>query len=371
MMRLLMTADAAGGVWTYALELARALAPFGIQTTLATMGPPPSTDQIIDALDVPGLDLVTGTFALEWMDDPWRDVERAGEWLLDIAADARPSIVHLNGFVHGALAFDAPVVVAGHSCVVSWAEATGGSIDPAWMRTYRAKASAGLRAADWVVAPSAGMLEALQQAYGPFHRASIVPNGRSADKFARRGQDEKEPMVFSAGRIWDRAKNVGALVRIAPALPWPVFIAGDGAVDSQSGVHALGRLPSFEIAAWLSRAAIFALPARYEPFGLLPLEAALSGCALVLGDIPTLREVWGNAAVYVDPNRPEALEAAIARLASSPDLRRACASAAYERAKVYTPSRMAKMYVCLYESAGVARTRTRLRAPLRSERRAS
>ncbi len=32
------------------------------------------------------------------------------------------------------------------------------------------------------------------------------------------------------------------------------------------------------------------LPARYEPFGLSVLEAALSGCALVLGDIPSLRE---------------------------------------------------------------------------------
>ena len=44
----------------------------------------------------------------------------------------------------------------------------------------------------------------------------------------------------------------------------------------------------------MARASIYALPARYEPFGLSILEAALSGAALVLGDIPSLREVWGG-----------------------------------------------------------------------------
>ena len=49
----------------------------------------------------------------------------------------------------------------------------------------------------------------------------------------------------------------------------------------------------------MGRAAIYALPARYEPFGLSILEAALSGCALVIGDIPSLREIWADAALFV------------------------------------------------------------------------
>ena len=36
----------------------------------------------------------------------------------------------------------------------------------------------------------------------------------------------------------------------------------------------------------------------YEPFGLAPLEAALCGCAVVANDIGSLREVWGEAAIY-------------------------------------------------------------------------
>jgi hypothetical protein len=59
-------------------------------------------------------------------------------------------------------------------------------------------------------------------------------------------------------------------------------------------VRCLGPLEASELAGWMHRAAIYALPARYEPFGLSALEAAQAGCALVLGDLSSLREVWGT-----------------------------------------------------------------------------
>ena len=68
-------------------------------------------------------------------------------------------------------------------------------------------------------------------------------------------------------------------------------------------MHCSGRLTPPQMARVVSRApSIYALPARYEPFGLSVLEAALSGCALVLGDIPSLREIWDGAALFVDPD---------------------------------------------------------------------
>src|ERR671936_823141 len=109
MRRILMTADAVGGVWTYALELARALRQHGIQTTLATMGPRPSRDQLDAAAEIPELEVITSDFELEWMDDPWRDVEAAGDWLLSLEARVEPAIVHLNGYAHGALRWRNPV----------------------------------------------------------------------------------------------------------------------------------------------------------------------------------------------------------------------------------------------------------------------
>src|SRR4051812_23070336 len=82
-MRVLMTADAVGGVWTYALDLAQALTSRGISTTLATLGPRPREDQVQAACAIDRLTLVTSEFKLEWTDDPWEDVAAAGRWLLE------------------------------------------------------------------------------------------------------------------------------------------------------------------------------------------------------------------------------------------------------------------------------------------------
>ena len=119
------------------------------------------------------------------------------------------------------------------------------------------------------------------------------------------------------------------------------------------------------MAAWLARAAVFALPARYEPFGLLPLEAALSGCALVLGDIESLREVWGDAADYVDPDDADALARTINTLIASPERLHAASGAAYAQAVGYGMERTAAAYVDLYQRAGVpARVRGTLTCAL-------
>jgi glycogen(starch) synthase len=117
------------------------------------------------------------------------------------------------------------------------------------------------------------------------------------------------------------------------------------------GVRPLGKLSEAELGGWLSRAAVFALPARYEPFGLCALEAAMSGCALVLGDIPSLREVWQDAAVFVPPDRPGALEAALQRLIADPVLRAATAARCRRRAGRFTLSKMARGYLELYARA--------------------
>ena len=117
---------------------------------------------------------------------------------------------------------------------------------------------------------------------------------------------------------------------------------------SAPGVELLGCLPPAGVADFLSRASIYALPARYEPFGLSGLEAALSGCALVLGDIPSLREVWADAAVFVDPDDPAALESALLALIADADRRQEMARRARGRAAVYTPERMADGYLAAY-----------------------
>jgi glycosyltransferase involved in cell wall biosynthesis len=123
-----------------------------------------------------------------------------------------------------------------------------------------------------------------------------------------------------------------------------------GAVALPANVHPVGRLGSPEIAARMAEAAVFAAPARYEPFGLAILEAALSGCALVLGDIPTLRELWDDAALFVVPDDTAALREALATLLSDPEAAAALGRRARRRAGRYTAHRMGEAYVETYAS---------------------
>lgn len=353
-LRVLMTADAISGAWTFALDLARALAPRGVRMVIASMGPLPSAAQRRAAAEVTGLELVTREFRLEWMTEPWADVTAAGDWLLWLERRCHPDVVHINGFAHAALPFRAPVISVGHSCLQTWSDALPGAIDAGMLASFRHAAARGLRAARLVVAPSHSMLRALQEHFGPLERTLVIHNGRSDELFQ---PGPKEPFVMTAGRLWDRAKNADAVARVAPRLGWPTALVGEsgslpgGRGLSSTGVRVLGLLDDREQAEWLSRASIFALPARYEPFGLMPLEAALSGCALVLGDIENLREIWGDTAVFVDPDDVDGLAWALQALIDSRQHLERYAAAALGRAHRYSLQRMAAGYLEAYRRA--------------------
>jgi glycosyltransferase involved in cell wall biosynthesis len=349
-MKILMTADTVGGVWTYAMELARALQDHDATVVLAAMGAPLQNSQRADVSALRNVSVRESSYKLEWMEDPWEDVDRAGEWLREIERVEQPDLVHLNGYAQAALRWRSPVVVVGHSCVRSWWEAVRRAPVPESWGEYTRRVRAGLHAADLVVAPSHTMLDALQHQYGPLTRSVVVHNGREGPFH----QDEKAPYVMTAGRLWDDAKNVAALGRVADDLPWPIYVAGPsaspaGASTALGDLRPLGHLCQQELAAWLAHASIFALPARYEPFGLAVLEAARSGCALVLGDIPSLRELWGNAALYVAPDDDGAICSAIEWLCHDAPLRRELAARARNRSLTYTPARMATRYRVLYD----------------------
>ena len=343
-MKVLLTSDTVGGVWTYALELSRGLHDLDVEVVLAAAGPPLTSDRQEEARNA-GVRLFAREAALEWMEDPWADLAETREWLLDLAAFAGVDLVHLNEYAHVHAPWDAPVVLVGHSCVLSWHEEVRGVPAPAEWNRYRDLVTGAVAQTDLLVAPTRWMLDQLERLYDLARARLVIPNGREASGFTPL---EKEPFVLTAGRIWDEGKNVAAVDRAASTLDWPVFATGDAGTWRPRSLRLLGQLPAAELARWFGRASIFALPARYEPFGLSPLEAALSGCALVLGDIPSLREVWGDAAVYVDPGDDDAIAAALERLVADERLRHELATAAFRRARTYTASRMAASYVAAY-----------------------
>src|SRR5690625_7696902 len=88
-----------------------------------------------------------------------------------------------------------------------------------------------------------------------------------------------------------------------------------------------------EVFTWLRQASVFVMPSRYEPFGLSVLEAALSGCALILSDIPTFREVWGASARYIDTESPDHIQQQLKRLTDDRELCREMAARAIQRCR--------------------------------------
>jgi glycogen(starch) synthase len=348
--RVLMTADTVGGVWTYALELAKALAPHGIEIALATMGSPLSASQSHQVGAIQNIQVYESAFKLEWMDDSFPDVARAADWLLKLENEIKPDLIHLNGYIHGALPWREPHMVVGHSCVLSWWRAVNSESAPDSWKPYRKAVTRGLQLADLVAAPTRAMMCELQHHYGTLKSTVVIPNGRDANLYTAGG---KAHCVLAAGRLWDEAKNITALDRACEHLSWPVYVAGEpdhpnGARYRPRHLALLGALSETELASQLSHAAIYALPARYEPFGLSILEAALSGCALVLGDIPSLRENWLGAAVFVPPDDVDALESALTGLIGNEHRRRKLAALARSRAVGFTPQRMADGYLCAY-----------------------
>jgi glycosyltransferase involved in cell wall biosynthesis len=235
-LRVLMSADAAGGALSQALLLARALQKREVRVVLAVMGGSPSRAEREEAGRIPGLSLHESACRLEWM-DPWDDVARAGAWLLDLEDRTRPDVVQLSGLAHGALPFRAPRVVVTRGCALSWFEAVFGTEPPLRLDRCHHEATQGLAGA------------------------------------------------------------------------------------------------------------------------LSVLEAALEGCALVLGDIPSVRALWGGTALFVDPDDADDLGRALRCLILHAGVRTALGARARSRALDCSLERMALGYLAVHDEV-CARPRT-------------
>lgn len=349
--RLLMTVDSVGGVWRWSLDVAAALAARGCATVLVGLGPEPAPAQRAEAEAVRGLRLVWLDAPLDWLVDGEGDLAAVPRALSTLAAEYAVDLVHLNVPSQAVgLEIACPVVVMSHSCVRTWWQAVrGGRLPEAW-EWQGLMHRRGFERADLVLVPSRAHAADLTRAYGPIGSLQVVANGTG---FEPGPAVAKESFVLAAGRWWDAGKNGAALDEAARLSPWPIVMAG--ALTSPGGerfeatrAEAIGELPPGDLRGLIRRAAIFASPALYEPFGLAVLEAARAGCALVLSDIPTFLDLWGGAAMFTKPREPVGLAGAVARLATDPVLRAEYGERAAERARRYTLDRQADALVAAY-----------------------
>jgi len=351
----MMTADTVGGVWTFAASLSREVGAAGFEVLLVTLGPRPGAAQRAMVSGLPGVSMIETDLALEWQDPAGADLRQAKRVLADIADQFSPQIVHLNSFREASFGWKAPHIVVAHSCVNSWAAACGENdafTGREW-GVYTANVRAGLRQAAAWVAPTSAFRDEMARLYRLEMAGHVIRNG--AEVTPDRHQP-KQPIILGAGRVWDKAKNLTALASAASMLKWPVRIAGASGAEGRAAAAAsarcrfLGELSHRELRDEFAAASIFVSPALYEPFGLSVLEAATAGCALVLSDIPTFRELWDGAARFFAPLDNGAMTGCLRSLAASDAERADLQRAAIERAGRYRLSSTVAAYCSLYHA---------------------
>lgn len=351
-LRILLTTDAVGGVWQYTTDLARALAARHVETVIALLGPAPSVQQREQVLAIPGAKLVETGHSLDWLSDGPAPVLAAGAAVAELACDEHVDLLQLNMPSLGAAAPPPlPVVTVIHGCVPTWWQATCPGIAlPGDFEWHRRLTGEGLRSSDAAVAPSVAYARAVADFYGLPSAPVAVHNGRT---FPRSASSAMHDCVFTAGRLWDRAKNVALLDRVAARLAVPFHAAGPiigphGEAIALSHLHALGPLDAAGMVRQLACRPVFASAARFEPFGLAVLEAAMAGCALVLSDMPVFRELWTDAALFVAGEDEAAWAKAIETVIGDAELRADLGKAAQHRAARYTADAMAAAMLRIY-----------------------
>ncbi|KQO08267.1 glycosyltransferase family 4 protein [Sphingomonas sp. Leaf242] len=103
----------------------------------------------------------------------------------------------------------------------------------------------------------------------------------------------------------DRLVLVGAAVK---------SFAQNGIDDVPPGVILPGRISDEALMGLYRAARALVFPSLYEGFGIPPLEMMQFGRPVLAGDIPPVREVCGDAALYVDPTSIDSIAAGLERI---------------------------------------------------------
>lgn len=354
-MHILITTDTLGGIWSFTRELVAGLYHRGHRVTLVSFGRYPDRE-MTGWLPPSRVRLIPTPFPLEWMQDAEAEVEAAREWLVEVAAETCPDVIHANQFAFASLPLAIPVVLTAHSDIFSWWRAVYQDRPPAtqFHRWYQETVQRGLQGAALVVAPSGSARDDLRLSFGFDGPCEVIYNGRSPALL--NPYVPKESFALSVGRLWDSGKQ--SLLLCRPDLGMETILVGptehpvvkNAPLPRMAGLNLPGRLSDIRVRQLFSFARLYVGTSRYEPFGLAPLEGALSRCALLLNDIPSFREIWGDAAIYFRTNDGDDLAGWTTRLAGDAELCRNFGAAAWRRARErYTAARMVQEYADLYQ----------------------
>jgi glycosyltransferase involved in cell wall biosynthesis len=172
----------------------------------------------------------------------------------------------------------------------------------------------------------------------PFPVPSFVLKGSSHDKLIVEKYGLGKDYLFYPAQFWPHKNHVGLLLavkllrdRYNIVLP-VVFVGSDKGnlkhikliateLDIHKQVHFLGFVPQEDLISLYRRAFALTFTTYFGPDNLPPLEAFALGCPVIASEGPGAEEQLGNAALLVDPKKPEQIAQAIKRLWEDATLR--------------------------------------------------
>jgi glycogen(starch) synthase len=331
-----------GGVQVLGMALLRALRARGHDCLIVTRQ---------DTIDLPSRDEYSGMpvyrfpFIGTLQQGDVAGLVRLRQRLAAVKAEFRADVIHLYqpgpaGFLHLMTAdvHPAPVVVTLH-----------GAFPESALESHAIRGRL-LRSAQWITTCSAAILADTRARLPEVtDRTSVILNSLEPPALARAPMDFAAPRLLCVGRVvpqkgFDLA--VDALARLTARFPKArLLIAGDGesrpelerqveALGIETKVDFLGWVDPSRIAALINTSSIVVMPSRFEPFGLVALEAAQMGRPVIASRIDGLPEivVHGETGLLVPVEDSGALADGIDHLLNRPELACRMGEAARQRA---------------------------------------
>ena len=118
----------------------------------------------------------------------------------------------------------------------------------------------------------------------------------------------------------------------------------------RSKIHYLEYVPDVELSSLYRHAEFFIYPSLYEGYGSPVLEAMTSGVAVITSKSSSLQEIWGNAALLVDPNNVEEIAHALQTLHQNESKRIELSKLGLEHVKAFSSQAAADSVLRLYKS---------------------
>jgi glycosyltransferase involved in cell wall biosynthesis len=176
----------------------------------------------------------------------------------------------------------------------------------------------------------------------------------------------KRPFIMYVGNVYPH-KNIELLARsmqelhekygLTLVMPSArnVFLERTEAMMKKHGVMEHVMLPGFvpddELRVLYSQADAYVFPTLAEGFGLPPLEAMAAGAPVICSDIPVLREVCGDAALYFDPQDTRSLITQVGNVVTDKELRDELIAKGRAREKQFSWKKMAEQTLSVYKQS--------------------